>query len=211
MKLKIPRQIKSQKVKEGIFAAAQELMLQKGYEYVTVANVCLAAGVSAGSFYHHFQSKDELLAYYFIAGYEKHRDQFEAISGKDVIKNVTDTYGVFIEYCLEQNLSFMKSFYTPENKGLRVLPTSGDDPTAVNASMVARTAGFIEDAKGEGHIPETVEPRKLAMEMCTLVKGCIFEWCVNDGYLDLSEFVHKMLNTYMLGVVTDTYRKKMLT
>ncbi len=39
---------------------AAALFVQKGYAAVTVSEVCQAAGVSKGSLYHHFPSKDEL-------------------------------------------------------------------------------------------------------------------------------------------------------
>lgn len=37
--LKVPRQVRSQQVKNQIFQVAMELMREYGYEYVTVANV----------------------------------------------------------------------------------------------------------------------------------------------------------------------------
>ncbi|MEM7307672.1 MAG: TetR/AcrR family transcriptional regulator [Planctomycetota bacterium] len=40
--------------------AALELMLSKGYSATTVDEVCAEAGVTKGSFYHHFGSKEEL-------------------------------------------------------------------------------------------------------------------------------------------------------
>ena len=48
--LKVPRQVRSQQVKNQIFQAAMELMREYGYEYVTVANVCSRTGISVGSF-----------------------------------------------------------------------------------------------------------------------------------------------------------------
>ncbi|QGZ96408.1 TetR/AcrR family transcriptional regulator [Terricaulis silvestris] len=46
--------------RDRILAAAIELFLAQGVEGVSVAEVCRAAGVSNGSFFHHFPSKDEL-------------------------------------------------------------------------------------------------------------------------------------------------------
>ena len=40
--------------------AAEELALTKGYPATTVDDICSAAGVTKGSFYHHFSSKDDL-------------------------------------------------------------------------------------------------------------------------------------------------------
>ena len=40
--------------------AAKHLMLSKGYSGTTVDEVCASAGVTKGSFYHHFESKEAL-------------------------------------------------------------------------------------------------------------------------------------------------------
>ena len=46
--------------RDRILAAATALFLSEGVEAVSVAEVCRAAGVSNGSFFHHFPSKEEL-------------------------------------------------------------------------------------------------------------------------------------------------------
>ncbi len=46
--------------REKLLAAAQELMLERGYNATTVDEICTHAGVSKGSFYHFFDSKEEL-------------------------------------------------------------------------------------------------------------------------------------------------------
>ncbi len=46
--------------RERILEAAQSLILSKGFPATRVDEVCVAAGVTKGSFYHHFESKDEL-------------------------------------------------------------------------------------------------------------------------------------------------------
>ncbi|WP_151733052.1 TetR/AcrR family transcriptional regulator ['Paenibacillus yunnanensis' Narsing Rao et al. 2020] len=49
-----------EETKKRIAHKAAALFVQKGYAAVTVSEVCHAAGVSKGSLYHHFPSKDEL-------------------------------------------------------------------------------------------------------------------------------------------------------
>lgn len=46
--------------RDKLLAAAQELMLERGYNATTVDEICNHAGVSKGSFYHFFDSKEEL-------------------------------------------------------------------------------------------------------------------------------------------------------
>jgi AcrR family transcriptional regulator len=46
--------------RDRIAAAATDLFVAQGVENASVAELCRAAGVSNGSFFHHFASKDEL-------------------------------------------------------------------------------------------------------------------------------------------------------
>ncbi|MBN1439906.1 MAG: TetR/AcrR family transcriptional regulator [Anaerolineales bacterium] len=59
-------QTRSIETREKIIFAAQELFSKSGYESASVAEICSAAGISKGAFYHHFESKQsvfmELLA-----------------------------------------------------------------------------------------------------------------------------------------------------
>lgn len=46
--------------KEKLLEQAQELMLAKGFAATTVDEICQAAGLTKGSFFHYFRSKEEL-------------------------------------------------------------------------------------------------------------------------------------------------------
>jgi TetR/AcrR family transcriptional repressor of nem operon len=56
--------------RDRLLEAARRLMLMKGYPATKVDEICTAAGVTKGSFYHHFSSKDDLaiatLEHFFI-------------------------------------------------------------------------------------------------------------------------------------------------
>ena len=48
------QQKKSQETKEKIFQAAKKILQKNGYEKLSIKNICEEAGVSNGSFYHHY-------------------------------------------------------------------------------------------------------------------------------------------------------------
>jgi AcrR family transcriptional regulator len=53
-------QKRSQETRANILNAAQSLFAQNGYDATGVADICQEAGVSKGSFYYHFPSKQAL-------------------------------------------------------------------------------------------------------------------------------------------------------
>jgi AcrR family transcriptional regulator len=50
-------QTRSIETRAKILKSAQELFSRSGYESASVADICAAAGISKGAFYHHFPSK----------------------------------------------------------------------------------------------------------------------------------------------------------
>jgi AcrR family transcriptional regulator len=50
-------QKRSEATQNNILQAAMELFASRGYDATSVAQICQAAGVSKGAFYHHFPSK----------------------------------------------------------------------------------------------------------------------------------------------------------
>ena len=51
------QQKKSMETKAKIFKAAKRILQRSGYETLSIKNICEEAGVSNGSFYHHFKTK----------------------------------------------------------------------------------------------------------------------------------------------------------
>ena len=56
------QQKKSKETKARIFHAAKTILQKQGYDQLSIKNICDEAGVSNGSFYHHFKTKDDLLS-----------------------------------------------------------------------------------------------------------------------------------------------------
>jgi len=66
-----------EETKRRIAERAKQLFVQRGYGAVTMNDVCEAAGVSKGSLYHHFPSKEELLLHVVEEDNEQWRREWE--------------------------------------------------------------------------------------------------------------------------------------
>jgi len=56
-----PARPQGTQTRRGLLKAARALFLLKGFDAVTVDDICLAADVSKGGFYHHFPDKESIL------------------------------------------------------------------------------------------------------------------------------------------------------
>jgi len=59
----IARQERNAQMVEKIVAATGPLLLQQGYEDLTIREICANAGITTGMFYRHFVSKDDVLKF----------------------------------------------------------------------------------------------------------------------------------------------------
>ena len=70
MEQKLTRKQKAEETKGKIFATAVKLIKEKGYNNITISEICKAANVAKGSFYVHYKSKEDIVreSYYADMG-----------------------------------------------------------------------------------------------------------------------------------------------
>ncbi len=63
--------------RQQIIEAADGLFYRQGFEHTSFAHIAAAVGISRGNFYHHFKSKDEILAAVIALRVERTRAMLE--------------------------------------------------------------------------------------------------------------------------------------
>ncbi|MBQ3404243.1 MAG: TetR/AcrR family transcriptional regulator [Oscillospiraceae bacterium] len=183
------------KIKKSIFEAALPLIKAKGYDNVTIRDICSAAEISTGMFYRHFESKEQILDFYCTIAAEK-LEHFVPSDEHDasVIDQIVEYYLYFTRYTMEIGLDFWRHFFTPMSETL-MESTFHDVVIAVPVSV------FEYAQKERGLVmPEGRSPRDIALELCTIMKGIFFDWGLQYGELDMLKCVSVMIRTYLLGV-----------
>ena len=113
------QQKKSKETKARIFRAAKQILQKKGYEELSIKNICEEAGVSNGSFYHHFKTKDDLLSYYIEEQPSINPDLLDLPDNSEEVKiAIIRVYLNYVEYCRELGVEFMAGYYNPKNQAL---------------------------------------------------------------------------------------------
>ena len=122
------QQQKSRETKKKIFNAAKNILQEKGYEALSIKNICEEAGVSNGSFYHHFKTKDDLLSYYIEEQPSINPDLLDLPESPEEAKTaIIQVYLNYVHYCQDLGLSFMSNYYTPKNQSLNPYRTPISD------------------------------------------------------------------------------------
>lgn len=189
------QQKKSQKTQERIYKTALKMLKEYEFDSLTVRNICEEAGVSTGTFYHYFDSKEDLWSFYLVDGLQNYAENYNTEYDGNIIEYVLRIYELYLNYCVDAGVDFISHYYSATNKQL-----SRKSEGAANRPVSNWIRIGVEKAKEDKTFPESIDTEDFIDELCTLVKGCIFEWSVDGGELDLVNYTKKLLRTYMLGL-----------
>lgn len=180
--------------KQKLIDTTVALIKKYGADTITVRNVCEEAGLSIGTFYHHFQNKDDLLMYFVR---ETSFDSFVLETpSEDIAGRVCELYMHLIDRYLALGEEFMKSFYTTGNKALSAY-MGQENGCFADGTVMARCERELLEAQEQGFIKKDANAHILSMDICTIVKGCVFEWALDDGRMNISESLRRIIGAYM--------------
>lgn len=186
------QQQKSRETKNRIFQAAKEILKKEGYDALSIKNICEAAGVSNGSFYHHFKTKDDLLSYYIEEQPSVSADYPEVPRNASEAKHaVILVYLNYVKYCEELGVAFMANYYTPKNQALNpVSRTKRPYP-------IVTVTSYLEKALQAKTIQTDLSLEEISTDIRMLVIGNVFEWCLRNGKTDFSGNMERSLGKYL--------------
>ena len=180
--------------KQQLIDATVALIKKYGADSITVRNVCDESGLSIGTFYHHFKNKDDLLMHFVR---EASFDSFVLETPlSDIAGRVCELYMHLIDRYLALGEEFMKSFYTTGNKALSAYMGQSDGCFA-EGTVMARCERELLDAQQQGYLEKEADAHMLSMDICTIVKGCVFEWALDDGQMDIAEALQRIIRAYL--------------
>ena len=189
------QQLKSKETKAKIFRAAKHILQKQGYEQLSIKNICEEAGVSNGSFYHHFKTKDDLLSYYIEEQPSINPDLLDmprnAAEAKAAIIQV---YLNYVHYCQDLGVEFMSNYYTPKNQSLNpLIRTERPYP-------IVTVHNYLKKAIDADIIKHDRDLEDITTDIRMIVIGNVFEWCLKSGEADFEGNMRRTLRIYLDGL-----------
>jgi TetR/AcrR family transcriptional repressor of nem operon len=189
--------------RERIVLTAARLFLERSYQAVGVDELCQAADVRKGSFYHYFSSKSQLAK----AVVDLHAEVFERrLSGSTAatpaqkLHAIPDAIGA-IQSALEAQ--FGRAVGCPFGNFAAELSTTDDDlrkhlAGKLNA-MERHLAAACSEAATAGALREGTDPDSLAHALMAQYQGIILLAKLNDsGVSALAPALHDFIDGYLV-------------
>lgn len=190
------QQLKSKKTKEQIFQAAKRILQRSGYENLSIKNICEEAGVSNGSFYHHFKTKDDLLSYYIEDQPTMNPELLDIPNSTTEAKDaIVGVYLNYVKYCKELGVEFIAGYYTPRNQALN--PTIRTE----RPYPIVTVQRYLEKAVDANAIHLNLTIPEIVTDIRMLVIGNAFEWAMTNGEANFEENISRSLSHYLDGVL----------
>ena len=189
--------------RDRIVATAARLFLERSYQAVGVDELCQAADVRKGSFYHYFSSKSELAK----AVIDLHADLFaRRLSGStaatpaQTLHAIPDAIGA-IQTALEAQ--FGRAVGCPFGNFAAELSTTDDDLRKHLADKLAamerHLAVACHDAAATGALRNGTDPDRLAHALLAQYQGIILLAKLNDSGVDaLAPALHDFIDGYLV-------------
>ena len=184
------RKEQSQKTESAILSAALELMRSRGFDAVTVRDICAAAGITTGAFYHHFRSKEDL----FTKGFtplDRYMEQALRDAPADDpearLREVARHYAKFMEDCGE----LTTQYYQRRLADPDMVPM--DSARYIHRVMLE----CFTQAKGRGILNAERTPEWAADFCFRHFRGLVIDWLLRRRAYSLLD---KMMDDYELLV-----------
>ena len=190
------QQQKSKETKERIFQAAKEILQTNGYENLSIKNICEVAGVSNGSFYHHFKSKDDLLSYHVEEQPSVNPELLDIPSDKEDAKEaIVGVYLNYASYCYVLGVDFIAGYYHTKNEALN------PDIRTERPYPIVTVQTYLEKAVAANAIQLKLSIEEVVTDIRMLVIGNAFEWALRNGEVDMKENIRRSISHYLDGVL----------
>ena len=188
--------------RERIVATAARLFLERSYQAVGVDELCQAADVRKGSFYHYFSSKSELGK----AVIDLHAEVFlrrlstaSAATPAQKLHAIPDAIGA-IQAALEAQ--FGRAVGCPFGNFAAELSTTDDDLrvhlAATLGAMEGHLSAVCREAADAGVLRDGTDPERLAHALLAQYQGIILLAKLNDsGVSHLAPALHDFIDGYL--------------
>ena len=189
-KKKTKRALQAEETKRKIFNSAIELIEKKGFENITIQDINEHAGVSVGTFYHYYKTKEDV----FFELYRKADEYFEEqvapyFKSEDIAtgEKILLFFRKYARFNIDNGLEYVSQLYNTKNKLF----------IARDRYMLDLLKKIIIRGQEKGEIKDNINPEEIMEDLFIVSRGIVFDWCLHNGSYDLEEKMHEHLERHI--------------
>lgn len=188
------KQERSRETEAALIRAAMKLSMTKDTSKVTVREICAAAGVSVGAFYHHFESRQELFtSAYKNFDHELNRHMELRCQNKEPLQALTDLLMFQIAYVSREAAGSLVQYFCA------ILTDSSHGSVSPDRTYYRYTYDCVQRLADAGMLRPECNPQKIAELCISFVRGCLLDWTLHNQNYDVVEHMRSILPILFRG------------
>ncbi|WP_099203984.1 TetR/AcrR family transcriptional regulator [Scatolibacter rhodanostii] len=177
--------------RERIISAAYSLFKQKGYDAVSIQEICQICNLTKTAFYYHFPSKESLLIHFYDGVIEK-------ISKKSVEFIKAKNYWEQIVLCFEELSQASIELGVDLTSHLYIMNLRQDKNTFdFNPVLTEICVALIEQAQATCQVRSTKNATELYQAAAFMFTGYEVMWCIKQGNFNRKKLIRQSLETIL--------------
>ena len=184
-------------IREKIIDTSWELFHEKGFGETTINDIIHEAGISKGTFYYYFRSKDNLLdtlSEILDREYERlSKNEPEGMNAFDKLMWLNYEAHEFIKKNIDYRL--MSYLYSAQ-----IVKDTGSSLLDRNRFYFNYLERIMEEGSRKGELTDSMSVGEMVKFFSIGERALITEWCMNNGGFDLGEYSKHLFPIMMKGL-----------
>ena len=181
------------RTKEKIYNSAISLIKEENYDDVKISDICKLAKVSVGSFYHHFDTKDDII--------KRIIDEIDIAARENFIDEPNEPLFNSIKRLLLVESKIIESY------GLKIVTQIAINQLKYGYEYFFNKKWFLEEKLvellqnhiGSNDIIGNYSTQDISDIVLRTYRGIVIEWCIKRGSLSLYDLVNDHLETQYIN------------
>jgi TetR/AcrR family transcriptional regulator, fatty acid metabolism regulator protein len=192
------RHERAAKTREKLIASSIKLVNEHGYNNTTIDDICADCGISKGAFYHHFNSKMDIVTELEAqVGQELSEEVFKDKDASSAQKLQKLLHGL-IKGVEESGLEFVRQRSIYNISGAY---ENGASEGSYGFAIKDITAKIIMQGVESGELKENIPVDDIVETVGILMSGLISSWTIFNGQFSITERCEMLSNLIIPGML----------
>jgi TetR/AcrR family transcriptional regulator, fatty acid metabolism regulator protein len=174
------------------------MIQSKGFDKVTIEDICAEAKVSKGLFYNYFSSKDQIVVEQFLEIDKYYKEIVEKdlkeYSGIEKLLKFIRLQTKYAKYRMGKD--FLRNVY----RNLIMNSKTGHIILSEDRFLYTFLIDIIQEAQEIGELPRDLNSKEIADHIAVLMRGMFYNWCLYERDIHLEKMSIKIISTYLKGL-----------
>jgi AcrR family transcriptional regulator len=179
------RDLQAMETRRKIFNTAAQLISEKGFDHVTVEEICKKSGVAKGLFYHYFNSKADIVIETYMDVDNKFSAEVMALPATTPYDRVIYAVSFQARYAKAKGLEFVKQIYKHQ------LDTGTSFFISEDRAFFRLIRDAIREGQQKNQLRSDFSAEVLTRLALSISRGITYDWCLHDGDYDIEEVMRR--------------------